>query len=265
MASFPYIGTEGNNVASGAYDLMYGDDGNDVLTSTYSVLGVQIVIFGGAGNDNLNCADGYSSRALIFGDTGNDIIDGGSRSDDLYGGSGDDLITGSSDGDNVYGGSGNDRLFGYWNAFDSIFDGHDYMYGGGGNDKLFGQWGEDDLHGGPGNDILTGGDAKDEFRFDTKLSAKTNVDHIRDFQTNVDKIAIHQSIFKKVLEDQPISPNEFFVGAKAHDADDRIIYQMSTGKLFYDPDGTGKAPQVLFAVLDNKATLSANDIWCLPL
>lgn len=263
MVAAAYVGTEGKDIANGAYDLMYGDNGDDILTSNYNVLNVDVIIFGGAGNDNLNYFDGYQSRAIIFGDTGNDVIDGGDNADRLYGGSGSDVLTGAKGGDTIHGGTGNDRLYGYWTTADNTSDGHDYLYGDGGNDKLSGQWGDDDLHGGTGNDILIGGQGKDEFWFDTKLNATTNVDHIKDFEAGTDKISLSKAIFKAVGASQPINGSEFFVGRHAHDSDDHIIYQQSTGKLFYDRDGTGPAQQVLFAVLDNKAAISAFDVWCI--
>ncbi|HMN85862.1 MAG TPA: calcium-binding protein [Bauldia sp.] len=268
MASSLFIGTDGKDVAYDAYDLLYGGDGDDSLSSTYNVSGDDVIIFGGAGNDYLNYVDGYSRIAYIFGDTGNDNINGGDNNDRLFGGSGNDLVTGSPGSDYVYGGSGNDRLFGYWNEADSVDDDGDYMYGDAGNDRLFGQYGDDDLHGGLGKDLLVGGDGGDEFWFDTKLNGRTNVDHIRDFGVGPDKIVIDHTIFTKVTvpvkTSDGINANEFYTGAKAHDEDDRIIYQRSTGKIFYDPDGTGSAKQVLFAVVDNKPILSTTDFWCVP-
>ena len=49
-----------------------------------------------------------------------------------------------------------------------------------------------------------------------------------------------------------LEANAFRVGSKAADADDRIIYDLSSGALFYDRDGNGAARQVKFAVLANK-------------
>lgn len=48
-------------------------------------------------------------------------------------------------------------------------------------------------------------------------------------------------------------------GGVAQDADDRIIYDRATGNLYFDPDGTGSAEQVLFAVLDNQTMIAADD------
>jgi Ca2+-binding RTX toxin-like protein len=47
----------------------------------------------------------------------------------------------------------------------------------------------------------------------------------------------------------------------AHDADDRIVYDTSSGKLYYDADGTGTVQSVQVAVLANAPALAATDIW----
>ena len=49
----------------------------------------------------------------------------------------------------------------------------------------------------------------------------------------------------------------------AHDANDRIIYDDATGKLYYDRDGTGSAHQKLFARLDGKPELDHHDLRAL--
>ena len=57
-----------------------------------------------------------------------------------------------------------------------------------------------------------------------------------------------------------LNANAFFAGTAAHDADDRIIYNKTTGQLFYDDDGTGAHAQVWFAVLTTKPVdVAAND------
>ena len=46
----------------------------------------------------------------------------------------------------------------------------------------------------------------------------------------------------------------------AHDADDRIIYDTTTGKLYYDADGNlPGASAVQFALLTTHPTLTAGD------
>jgi len=52
----------------------------------------------------------------------------------------------------------------------------------------------------------------------------------------------------------------FHLGDKAEAGDDRIIYDASSGKLFYDRDGNGgKYGQKLFAHVDKLTVLDASD------
>ena len=44
-------------------------------------------------------------------------------------------------------------------------------------------------------------------------------------------------------------------------SNDFLIYEQSSGKLFYDEDGHGGAAKVLFAQLDPGTHLSASDFW----
>ena len=48
----------------------------------------------------------------------------------------------------------------------------------------------------------------------------------------------------------------------AHDANDRIVYDTATGKLFYDADGAGGAAAKLFAiVIDHPHVLASDFSW----
>jgi Ca2+-binding RTX toxin-like protein len=266
MANFPYIGTSGNDNVFGAYDLMYGDGGDDILTSNYSNSNVDVVISGGDGDDRLDLDDASDSDGLLFGDSGSDTIDGGSESDHLFGGSGNDLLTGwTGSFDYLYGGSGNDKIYGFW------FSGHpeeandvtDYLFGGVGNDRLFGNYGGDDLHGGTGRDILTGGPGDDEFWFDTKPNATTNVDKVKDFNSADDIFSLGSSTFDE-LPVGPLAPGAFRTAKKAIDGDDHLIYDQAEGLLYFDPDGKGGDPQVLLARLVNHAAVSYVDFYVVP-
>lgn len=44
------------------------------------------------------------------------------------------------------------------------------------------------------------------------------------------------------------------------DADDRLMYDTVSGKLYYDPDGSGAGAQSVIAVLTGAPTLAASDI-----
>jgi hypothetical protein len=45
----------------------------------------------------------------------------------------------------------------------------------------------------------------------------------------------------------------------SQDAEDRILYDRATGSVFYDPDGTGSAVAVRFAVVATKKALTHHD------
>ena len=59
--------------------------------------------------------------ALIYGTSGNDVLDGTIEDDEIYGFEGNDTIRGGSGKDEIYGGKGNDTYF-INDAFDFIFD-----------------------------------------------------------------------------------------------------------------------------------------------
>jgi Ca2+-binding RTX toxin-like protein len=44
------------------------------------------------------------------------------------------------------------------------------------------------------------------------------------------------------------------------DAADRVVYDTSTGDLYYDPDGSGPGASLLFATLQGASALGADDI-----
>ena len=51
----------------------------------------------------------------------------------------------------------------------------------------------------------------------------------------------------------------FVVGRFATDADDRILYEASTGDLFFDRDGTGPIEAQYFATMSDGLSLTASD------
>jgi Ca2+-binding RTX toxin-like protein len=147
--------------------------------------------------------------------------------------------------------------------------------GRGGNDTIFARGGDDILNGGTGRDILSGGKGADAFVFDTRLGS-SNVDRITDFSSKQgDKIALDNAAFKglkPVFEDfretridldvdkvGGLAAEAFRLGKVAQDADDRVIYDRSTGTLSFDRDGIGGAKAVKFAQLKAGAKLSFDD------
>lgn len=138
--------------------------------------------------------------------------------------------------------------------------GNDLLSGVAGNDTLDGGSGMDILVGGAGLDALTGGAGVDAFVFDQAVGA-TNIDTITDFSvTEGDHIYLNLSVFKGLGKvDGSLQASQFVAGGGAVTADQRMIYDVQTGQLFYDADGTGKGAQVLIATLSNYATgLSAS-------
>lgn len=134
----------------------------------------------------------------------------------------------------------------------------EHIDGGDGNDNISGNLGNDILIGGAGVDTLTGGAGKDTFIFAADPVAG-NRDIIRDFASADDTFKIKQVVFTEIGSKGKLKSDAFHLGSRAADAEDRIIYQMSTGKLYYDPDGTGAEAQVQIALLSNKAKLALSD------
>ena len=129
--------------------------------------------------------------------------------------------------------------------------------GNAGANSLQGLAGNDVLNGGASKDSLWGGLGDDTFLFKTALSP-SNLETIMDFSVGVDTIMLENAIFK-TLPAGALASTAFFVGAQAHDANDRIIYNSATGALLYDPDGTGSQAAVQFATVRNSPALTYTD------
>lgn len=152
--------------------------------------------------------------------------------------------------ENVTGGSAADALTGDLAA--------NVLTGNAGNDTLTGGGGNDTLVGGLGNDRLVGGANADTFRFNKAVAA--NIDTIADFVSGTDKIQLDDAIFTAI--GPTLTAEEFRVVASgnAADSNDHILYDKSTGKLWFDTDSAGGAVAVQIALLSNKpATLLLSD------
>jgi Ca2+-binding RTX toxin-like protein len=224
---------------------------------------------------------------LLNGTTADDILFAFGSGDTLNGGNGNDVLVGSSVetsdevnaynirqnpdtlvtvanawiladasqliGDTLNGGAGNDLLYGSMGNDTLNGDiGDDFLEGDAGSDSLNGGEGNDTLMGGWGNDVLTGGNGVDHFRFDHTLSASSNVDTITDFISGVDKIDLSKSFMSDLGSLGVLSSSAFYSSAgssSAHDSDDRIIYNTTTGALYYDSDGLGGSGAIQIAII----------------
>ena len=227
---------------------------------------------------------GASKNLNITGTTDNNQLIGNLASNTLIGNDGDDTLNGGGGVDSLIGGGGNDTYV-VDNKADAVVEAADggildtvqsllatYTLGDNlenliiagkfagkgvgnalanqitGNDKanqLEGAAGDDTLNGGLGNDKLTGGEGNDVFVFNTAL--KGNIDSITDFQVGFDKIRLDDAIFKSLSIGFTAENFVDEAKAKAHDANDYILYDSSTGILSYDEDGSGKLAAVKFA------------------
>ncbi|MBJ6124934.1 Ig-like domain-containing protein [Microvirga splendida] len=133
------------------------------------------------------------------------------------------------------------------------------------SDLLKGGSGRDTLWGRLGNDQLTGGSGKDVFVFDTKPHKSRNKDKLVDFKVEDDTIWLDNKVFTKLgkqgTEKKPAKLiKDFFVkGAKSKDKNDYVIYDSKKGKLFYDPDGSGKSKQVEITALSKNLKMTEKD------
>lgn len=210
------------------------------------------------GNDKLT---GTQGNDYLDADAGNDQVNGGAGADTIYGGEGNDKLLGGEGNDSLRGGNGNDNLNG-----DA---GNDTLSGGEGNDIILGGAGNDVLVGWRGNDQLTGGAGSDIFKF--YHFGQGNAVVIKDFKSSEgDKLK-----FVPGLEPSSGSEGSFTMlasgfteanlaanaGAVAGDANDYLLFDTRTGKLYYDADGNGTAASAqLVATLTGVRSLSATDI-----
>ncbi|MCP4381864.1 MAG: calcium-binding protein [Hyphomicrobiales bacterium] len=148
----------------------------------------------------------------------------------------------------------NDRVI----AKDGKISGKVYLAGG---DDLYknegGKAGK--VFAGAGNDTLVAGEGKDRFVFDTALSAVTNVDSVTKFDPGKDKFYLDMSTFTALSGPGTLKGSEFHKGKHAGDANDHIIYNKAKGALYFDFDGDGAGGKVIFASVDKKLKLHADD------
>ena len=172
-----------------------------------------------------------------------------------------DNLRGTAKKDKIDGKGGNDRISG--------LGGNDTLIGGSGKDNLNGGGGSDRLTGGAGNDILIGRGGKDRFIYESDRRFRKKdfgVDRITDFVLGQDDIVLDRTTFDS-LESKAgnsLVKNDFAVikgKASAATSSAEIVYNSSTGDLFYNPNGSapGFGGGGKFATLSNEPALSRTD------
>ncbi|MEI5682327.1 MULTISPECIES: calcium-binding protein [unclassified Mesorhizobium] len=257
-------GGAGNDLLEGwsGHDVLYGDAGNDLF-------------YGNTGNDRIYGGDGNDT---IHAGEDDDYLDGGAGADILRGSTGNDTYVVSSTGDQIVelAGEGTDtvrshtdwtlganlerlELQGSANLTGNGNSLKNTLIGNAGNNILRGGAGNDLLSGGAGKDTLVGGTGGDAFHFNAPLGS-TNIDKITDYNLADDMIQLENAVFTG-LANGWLSAGAFHTGAAAHDASDRIIYNKTTGDLYFDKDGLGGAAATKFATLSPGLAMTAGEFF----
>ena len=84
---------------------------NGVSAGAFAPTG-RLIVYGQAGNDDLQVAGSVAQPAWLYGDDGNDRLKGGAGANVLLGGAGDDDINGGKGRNLLIGGTGADRVVG---------------------------------------------------------------------------------------------------------------------------------------------------------
>ena len=239
-------------------------------------------VIGSQGNDEII---GSSQKNALLGGDGDDTIEGGSGGDQLDGGLGRNTLSYATSGDGVSvklrtssvsgGDASGDRIAGFADVTGSAFSddiagdrvgnllnggaGDDILNGGKGADVLDGGDGADRLIGGAGHDALTGGEGVDIFVLENSAAGS---DVVADFLSREDRFELSAENLGGDLAPSELLAAQFAVNSTgiAGDADDRLIYNRTTGELAYDPDGSGLEASRIIAVLTGASqSLAAAD------
>jgi Ca2+-binding RTX toxin-like protein len=286
------VGNSGNNVIDGmaGADVMIGGAGNDTYRVDNSGDSVVEAANGGTdqifssvsyalsqfvenltltGTKNLN-TNGNALNNQLVGNSGNNVIDGMAGADVMSGGAGNDTYRVDNAGDSMVeaANGGTDQVFSSVSYALSQFVENLTLTGTknlntNGNalgNTLVGNSGNNVIDGMAGADVMTGGGGSDTFAFTSSLVAG-NIDTITDFSAGADKIRLNHTIFNAIVGTGTLSADQFAANASgtAQDANDRIIYETDTGKLFYDSNGSAAGGAVQFAKLSPGLALTAND------
>lgn len=285
-------GLDGNDMLFGALggDLFDGGDGFDYVSfADADYAGFTVSMTAPSLGTGPASGDAFANIEGLIASGGNDWIYGNTGANYLYGLAGNDNLFGSLGADHLHGGAGfdyarfDDASYGalmadlsntvagtgaaagdiYTEIEGLILTGFgDTAYGNAGDNYLYGLGGNDTLNGRGGNDSLYGGLGIDTFVFDSALGAN-NVDTIGDFTAGADKIQLENAIFAALTAAGGLNAGNFRSGAgitTSGDADDHVIFDTTTGALYYDADGNGSGSSaVQWASVVGSPALSADD------
>ncbi|MGH9260719.1 MAG: calcium-binding protein, partial [Acidimicrobiales bacterium] len=132
------------------------------------------------------------------------------------------------------------------------------------NDTLTGDANANVIDGGVGNDTVRGGAGADSFVY-SAMPASGNADFVTDFGDGADSIRLDASRLTGLTQDGPLDPSLFLSGdfTSAQNSTQRIVYNTTTGEMYYDADGLdGVAPVKIFTLqqFGSPAALNASDI-----
>ncbi len=205
---------------------------------------------------------GNSANNLIIGNAAANVFNGGLGDDSFQGGAGKDTYFINSLGDIVteLKGSGRDTVnsnITYTlpvNVENLVLLGTTAINGTGNGqrNKVIGNHGDNILKGGAGNDVLVGKAGKDTF-----VLSDLSKDTIKDFSVSDDTIQLDHSVLNTLTVGNLSATN--FVLNTASDANDYLIYNSSTGALFYDTNGNGAGAATQIALLGKGLALTAAD------
>ena len=269
---------------NGGDDIFFVDNANDVVVETFGD-GVDLVYTSvdhvlranverlGVNGFTTTYAINLTGNILdneMWGNDGVNILNGGIGDDIMNGFGGNDVFFVDSGGDIVNETPGN--------GMDTVFTSITYTLGANverlgvngfattfaisltGNildNEMWGNDGVNTIDGREGTDILHGNAGADTFAFSTALGP-TNVDLVTGFIAGLDRIGLDDAVFAG-LPPGGLAADAFTTGSSAQDAADRIIYNPTTGALFFDADGNGAGAAVQFATLPSGIALSASD------
>ncbi|MER8747917.1 hypothetical protein NKH57_01305 [Mesorhizobium sp. M1050] len=143
--------------------------------------------------------------------------------------------------------------------------GDDTFFGTAAADTYDALAGNDILWGRGGNDVLNGGAGKDTFVFDTAFGPD-NVATLPDFHAADDALYLDNAVFTSLGPGSLSSPTQvnssyFELRQHATSHNDYLLYNQTTGILYYDPDGSKSAAQMEIAHLQAGAVLTFHDVY----